>query len=180
MFHSNTERLIDYWRDRKCGRKAPLRAEIDPKDFADLVPQALILGRNAPGQFLVRLAGGLVGELHQRDLRRLDFLQLWSPRDRPGLATTLEAARRSAEPVVLIAEAAAADGPAARIEILLLPLRAARAPEDRLFGLYQPLTPKTILRGQPVGELKLLRVCASDESGLPSLRLAAVNGRRLG
>jgi hypothetical protein len=180
MFHSNTERLIDYWRERKIDRLSPLRASIEPGEFTDLLPQVFILGRKAAGEHLFRLAGGLLTDLHQRDLRQADFVRLWAPADRPRLSAAIETARREAEPVVAIAEARASHELSLRIEILLAPLRADGSAPDRFLGLYQPIVPLAALRAQPVAELGLIRLSDLDQAErFPPLRLAAVDGHQI-
>ena len=164
---------------RKVDRISPLRSAIDPSDFTDLLPQIFILGRAAPGQFLFRLAGGLVSDLHQRDLRRSDFLSIWALADRPRLAAALEAARRAAEPVVLTAEARTADGMTARIEILMAPLRADGIPQDRFLGLYQSLSPLVLLQGKAIVELSLIRFATAEDRAEPHLRLVVADGQRI-
>ena len=178
MFHSNTERLIEYWRARKVDRLSPPRAAIDPGDFTDLLPQVFILGRTAPAQYLFRLVGGLVADLHQRDLRRADFLSVWGKSDQPRLAAALEAGRRAGEPVVVMAEAQTDQGLTYRIEVLFAPLRADNLPPDRCLGLYQPIAPVSQLRGQRVEALGIVRFNTADHrESFPPLRLAAVDGR---
>lgn len=176
MLHSNTELLIDYWRARKRDRLSPARNAIDPCDITELLPQIFILGRSAGGQYGFRLSGGLVGDLHRRDLRATDFASLWAPSDRPRLIAAMEAGRRAAEPLVLTVEARA-QPTSIRLEMLLAPLAADSTPHDRFIGLYQPLSPLGALRGQAVAELGLIRFassCERDEQ--PRLRLAAVDG----
>jgi len=180
MFHSNTERLIDYWRARKLDRLSPARSAIDPCDITELLPQIFILGRRAAGEFRFRLAGGLVGDLHQEDLRAGDFADLWASGDRPRLTAAMEAARRAAEPLVLTTEARSDQGVTLRVEVLLAPLRAESQPFDRCLGLYQPLSPLAPLRGRPVIELGLIRFASSDHrEAMPQLRLAAIDGQRI-
>lgn len=179
MFHSNTERLIDYWRERKVDRLSPLRSAVDPSDFTELLGQVFILGRAAAGQYLFRLAGGLVTELHARDMRQADFLSVWAPTERPRLAAAMEAARRLAEPLVALTEARTANGvPAGRIEVLLAPLRAESGPPDRVLGLYQPVTPLGLGQDQEIAELGLIRFLSGEQrESFPRLKLAAVDGR---
>ena len=180
-FHSNTERLLDYWRERKVDGHGPPRASINPADLTGLLPQTFILGRSAPGEYLFRLIGGLPADLHRRDLRGVDFLSLWVTADRQRLGAAMEAARRTAEPLILVASARADQGAQVRLEILLTPLRAEQSPLDRCLGLYQPLTPLAHLRGQAVGELELTHFgSAKPERPFPNIRLAAVDGRRVG
>ncbi len=180
MFHSNTERLIDYWRARKVDRLCPARSAIDPADFTDLLPQVFILGRTEKGDYAFRLAGGLATDLHQRDLRGVDFLSLWANQDRARLAAAMEAGRRAGEPVIVVAGARTADGDLARIEFLLAPLRADGLIPDRCMGIYQPLSHLGALRGRPLGELELIRFGGSEhDERFPRLRLATVDGQRV-
>ena len=46
MFHPSTERLIDYWRDKKGEAALPRRTDVNPGDFLELLPQVFILGRD--------------------------------------------------------------------------------------------------------------------------------------
>ena len=178
MLHSNTERLIDYWRERKREGLSPLRSAIEPGELSGVLPQIFILGRTDPGRFIFRLAGGLVSDLHGRDLRQISILALWAEPDRPRLAAALEACRRSAEPVVVVAEARSSRG-AAPIEIAFAPLVAETAPVDRIIGLYQPLESIAPLQGYPA-ELRLRHIATAAERGAPpAIRLVAEGGRRI-
>lgn len=180
MFHSNTERLIDYWRERKLDRLSPARSAIDPCDITELLPQIFILGRRAPGEYRFRLAGGLVSDLHHTDLRGVDFADLWAPASRPRLTAAMEAARRAAEPLAITVEARTDQEASVRMEVVLAPLRADTAPLDRCLGLYQPMAPLAPLRGRPVIELGLIRFASSDQrEAPPRLRLAAIDGQRI-
>ncbi len=176
MLHSNTERLIDYWRERKLDAFSPPRSAIDPRDLTGLLTQVFILGRTAPGRFGFRLAGGLVSAVHGADLRQMDVLDLWTAEDRPRLAAALEAARRACEPAVVVAEARSRRA-TAQIEMIFAPLTAETAPLDRMIGIYQPLEVLNPLWEGPA-ELKLRHIAtAAERSAPPRLRLAAVDGR---
>ena len=176
MLHSNTERLIDYWRERKRGAFSPARGAIDPADLSGLLPQMFILGRTAPGRFAFRLAGGTVASVHGLDMRGLNAVDLWVGEDRPRLAAALEAARRGCEPVVTVAEARARRA-TIQIEMTFAPLLAEREPQDRIIGLYQPLEAIPPLWEGPA-ELSLRHIAsAAERSAPPQLRLAAIDGR---
>jgi len=180
MFHSNTERLIDYWRGLAGFGRVPARADVDPSAFADLAPQAFVLGRVGSGIYPVRLAGGFVAALHQRDLRRQNALSLFAQRDRLELQTALESARRRPEPLVATV-AVAAEGCAIDMEILFAPLAGADGGPDRFLGLYQPLTMVARLRGRPAElfGVRTLRGVGPANEETPRLRLAALDGRRI-
>jgi len=176
MLHSNTELLIDYWRERKRGGLSPLRNAIQPSDLSGLLPQVFILGRTGPGRWVFRLAGGLVADLHGRDLRQLNVLALWDEADRPRLATALEACRRTADPFVAVVEARSSRG-SSTVELSFAPLVAEASPFDRIIGLYQPLESLEPLHGHPA-DLRLRHIAtAAERASPPRLRLAALDGR---
>jgi hypothetical protein len=179
MFHSNTEQLIDYWRNR-CGRaELPARSAIDPRDIADILPQIFMLGRTGPGRYKVRLAGGFIADLYGRELRQEDFLQLWEDQARTPLQLALEAVRRHPEPIVAVAEARTAVR-SMRLEVLIAPLTGPSGQIDRLMGLFQPTTPLAALMGATIKRLHICGVTrTAGPDNFPRLRLAAVDGRQL-
>ncbi|HUO21654.1 MAG TPA: PAS domain-containing protein [Caulobacteraceae bacterium] len=185
MSHSNTQRLTDYWQSRRSAGLAPLRADVDPTDFADLLPQVFILGRLGAGRYRFRLSGGLVEALHgEHSLRDADFISLWREGDRIGLQTAMEAALRRGAALVVDAQGEAVNGQRADLEILLAPMSTSAGEVTRFLGLVQPVTSLWPLRDQPVGPLgvRLVRLAVEDEGAartLPRLKLAAMNGRRL-
>ena len=181
MFHSSTERLIGYWRARAADSRPPRRDAIDPADFADLWPQAFMLGRNGAGDYPVRLAGALLTELHRRDLRGRNGLTLFRRPDRWDLQAALETARRRPEPLVARVSILA-DGAALPMEVLFAPLAAAgSAGGERYLGLYQPLGRIPRLLGRQAVELAIdmLQGAGPGDAAPPRLRLAAVDGRRI-
>jgi hypothetical protein len=180
MFHSATQRLIDYWRSRSVDAAVPARASVSPADFAELMPQVFILGRTFTGVYPMRLAGGFVSDLHGRDLRRLNGLVLWTERDRSRLQTALEEARRRPEPIVALAEVVS-DAGAIGMEVLFAPLAGPNGEADRFLGLYQPLGLTARLQGRPALSLNiraLQRTGAANEY-VPRLRLATLDGRHV-
>lgn len=180
LFHSNTELLIDYWRNRAAGADMPARTSINPSDFADILPQVFVLGRVRSGVYPVRLAGGFVGDLHQRDLRQHNALALWSERDRSRLQTALEETRLKPEPLIATAEILTG-GPSIGMEVLFAPLSDANGEANRYLGLYQPLSMVARLEGRPALELSVrnLRRASVANTAAPRIRLATVDGRRI-
>jgi hypothetical protein len=181
MFHSNTELLIDYWRERKGTDRAPARARINPADFASVLPQVFIIGRLRPGQYGFRLVGGLVDDLHGGHLNTADPIKLWAPAYRASLQLALEAVLRQPEPLVIAAEARVHGGQTLKLEITLAPIAAPNGRIDRLIGLYQPTTPVATLLGQPVETLAIRNITSAGSAGavFPRLKLAAMNGRQI-
>lgn len=179
MVHPNTERLTEYWRARRGESALPRRADIDPMAFHTLLPQTFIVGRSSQGLFPFRLVGGLIADLHRADLRGQCLLQLWRPNDRWQLKSALELARRRPEPVVVNADVLADGVQPLGLEILFAPLAGPDGETDRFLGLYQPLAPVERLMGRSARVLALAAIARSDTEEAPSLRLAALDGRRI-
>lgn len=181
MFHSNTERLIDYWRTCRGENALPTRTAIDPGAFTDLLPQIFMLGREAPGRYRFRLSGGFVANLHGRELKGEQGLPLWAPADRPRVQSALELCRASADPIVINAQVMAPEMAPFAMEILAAPLASPEGDVDRFLGLYQPTG---ALEWLQEGVQRLLSVDNVLSTGSaselePTLRLAVINGRQL-
>jgi hypothetical protein len=182
MFHANTRRLIGDWQELKADRLAPARTDIQPADFREILTQLFILGGDGPAADTFRLAGGLLFDLHARELRGLSFLGLWPYPDRSAVAKALADARANGRPVILEASAWTAEGYEASLEIVLAPLADAHGAIDRVLGLYQPTSSLRGLLGRPVVDLTLHAVkgpAGAVEPRPSRLRLAAVDGERL-
>lgn len=178
MFHPSTERLIEYWRARKLGGRVPARASINPGEFADLAPQAFILGREGIGAYPVRLAGAFVTELHHRDLRGDNMLDLWAPESRAELRQGLETARATGEPLVIPADIHALEGATVGMEVLFMPLTTSGGEVNRFLGLYQPVAMVQRLQGRQADKLTIRRTEPAPVR--PALRLVVLEGRRVG
>lgn len=177
MFHSTTDRLIEYWRSRAIDGGAPTRDAVSPADFADIAPRVFMLGRTYSGAYPFRLAGEFVADLHGRDLRGLNVLALWDAHDRAMLKSALENARRRPEPIVASADAKNEAG-AVGVEVLFAPLQRLTGERDRFLGLYQPLGLTHTLMGAPVRSLALRSLHrAGGAAETPRLRLATLDGR---
>jgi hypothetical protein len=159
----------------------PRRSAIDPGHVLNLLPQLIMLGREAPGRYRFRLAGDFVAELHGSAMRGADFMALWRADDRISLQMALEAARRRAEPLVVTALASTPDGATMSLEIALAPLSGADGQPDRFFGLYQPTSPVVALKDSVVTSLAVQAIATPDsaEEAFPRLRLAAMHGSRV-
>lgn len=177
MFHSGTTRLIQYWAAIGGGR-SPYRADFDPAELSDLLPQLLVLER--ADTLRIRLAGELLRDLHGRPVKGEDFLELFAPPSRPLAQRSALQAVRNAAPVVLFVAGRTAEAREVSLEILLAPLLSAAGAPDRIVGLVQPTSPIGNLLGQPVREM-VVRMAA--DAGVPAQRprptLATVDGRRI-
>jgi hypothetical protein len=187
MFHSNTQRVIEDWNARRGDRAAPARADISPAAYRELLPQVFMLGSESLCEPF-RLVGGLLADLHARDLRGVDFFSLWMKCDRQAVHGALALARRDGTPVVLAASGWTAEGDEAQLEIVLAPLLGPTGEMDRVLGLYQPTTSLRRLMGQPLVALSLngARPAGRDvhipapTQARPRLRLVTLDGERVG
>ena len=191
-FHSNTNRVIEDWNARRGGRPIPSRADISPAAYRELLPQVFMLGSEDDASEPFRLAGGLLADLHARDLRGVCFYSLWMASDRLGVQDALAQARADGAPVVLAASGWTAEGDEAQIEIVLAPLTGPTGEMDRVLGLYQPTSSLRRLMGQPLvaltlnevksvdGQLQMAAVAMTAPRSRTHLRLVAVDGERIG
>jgi hypothetical protein len=180
MFHSNTTRMIDYWRSLRGADPAPPRANIDPVQFSDVITQTFMIGR-VRGAYPFRLAGSLLEDVHHRGLLGSDFMALWAMGDRPKIQAAIESALGRGEPLLAVALGRSREGFEARLEILLAPVMSPSGAVDRMLGLYQAISPLFRLQNQPIERLFLQDV-AFAASGLATptpLRIAAIDGRRI-
>lgn len=191
MFHPNTQRMIDDWTHRRGGRPAPLRADFSPATLGGLMPQLFMLdGETGEDDF--RLVGGLILDLHGRDLRGVAFRELWDRADMLKATAALSEVRATLRPVVVTARAHTAEGYETRLEIALAPLLGEDGSVERLLGLYQPTSSLARLLGKPVEALSFHVLQPADAAeplwAAPAaprrtvrtdLRVVAIDGRRV-
>src|SRR5687768_13653867 len=72
--HSSTRDLYGYWNMRRGTRAAPERADIDPTAIPRVLADTFLLGIDASGDYVYRLAGTRVCALFCRELRGEDFV----------------------------------------------------------------------------------------------------------
>ncbi len=177
MGHSNTELLIDYWRDKRGTRRFPARGDIDPSGFVHLAPSVFIVERRPLGDLRFRLAGEAVAELHGGPLGGASLLALWRADHRQHLAAALEATLRAGRPLVIEAAASGAEGEPVRLELLFAPLVGPSGLPDRFLGLCQPLSGRATPPLKPLAIVGLAGAPLNVPAAGP--RLAAVDGRRI-
>jgi hypothetical protein len=91
MFHGNTLKFVEWWRGlpRAGLWAAPARTAVEPADLAPVLPQIFILETGA-ARPTFRLAGGLICDLHGRELRDRPLAPLWDRVDQPRIVAALE------------------------------------------------------------------------------------------
>jgi hypothetical protein len=138
MKHPSIRELYDYWNERRGGRPAPERADIEPSAIRRVLADTFILAFEPRAGHPFRIAGTRVCALFGRELKGEAFLDLWSAssrRDMRELAFVV--ARESTGLVAGVAGASAAD-PALKLELLLLPLGFHGHTNARVLGALAP------------------------------------------
>src|SRR5262245_51420396 len=89
MQQPTIRQLYAYWDEIRNGRLAPRRFEIEPARIAALLPETFIAEGAGMLGIRFRLAGTKICEQFCRELRGVDFLNLWPAKDREALASLL-------------------------------------------------------------------------------------------
>jgi hypothetical protein len=122
MKHPLSQELYDYWNERRGGRAAPERADIDPGSIKRILGDSFVLSVEPGEDPQFRVAGTRICALFGRELRGEGFAGIWQH----------EHARQVRELVALVAEeeigilaGASTDAPGelrCGFEMLVLPL----------------------------------------------------------
>lgn len=177
MFRSNTERLLEYWRERRGELPVPRRTDIDVADFPSLAPHVFIAETALGGDVRFRFAGEAVAALRGAPLQGASLISLWAAEHRGRLSRLLARALAETEPLVVLACAPTEGDAPGRFEWLFAPLTGPGGAQDRFLGLCQ-----AALTGAatPIGPLAIVAVNGfADEARRANLRLAALDGRRI-
>ncbi|MDC7677760.1 PAS domain-containing protein [Asticcacaulis machinosus] len=194
MSHSSTVSFLSYWRALQQGaaqnsplrietpelsQLAPLRADFDPVQLKDLMPQMMMIATSG-NDYRFRLTGGFLVALHGAGLKTTSFTKLFAPAHEEQLKVALNLATHRQQPLILTASAATSRNETVRFDIALAPLRNASGDVDRMVGLYQPQGPIPFLRRATVTTMTLHSVRLYDPERLPReshLRLVSVRGQ---
>ena len=155
MKHSSIRDLYGYWNQRRGARMAPERGDIDPTAIPRVLADTFLLGDDASGEFMFRLAGTRVCALFCRELKGEDFVALFGRAAGEQVEHLLSIV--CDETVATVAGVAAhlGDGTSADLEMLLLPLRHRGRTDSRVLGVLAPVTPPYWLGAVPVASLAL-------------------------
>lgn len=155
MRQSATRALHSYWSDLRGERAAPERADVDPAALRGVLPDTFMLEVDAARSFPVILAGSRCNAIFGSSLRARNFVDLFDPADRYQIAAVCSSVCDDAAPVVAGLKAAAANGPALDLEMLLLPLRHRGKTHSRIIGSFSPAGFPDWLGLVPVATLSL-------------------------
>jgi hypothetical protein len=185
MKHATSRMLFSYWDGLRGERAAPERSQVEPGKIRHILADTFILGIEADGQATFRLAGTRVCALFGRDLKGVNFADLW-PADRRAEADQLVDLVANDTVGTLAGITGETEfGSVISLELLLLPLRHCGAPNRRALGALSPGAVPSWLGLTPVHllEMRSLRVVGNSRPLRPGIGdigpLAAAKRHRL-
>ncbi|MCB1437982.1 MAG: PAS domain-containing protein [Rhodobiaceae bacterium] len=175
MKHRTTRSLYEYWRNRRQGRPAPSRADIEPSDIHGLLSDTFVLecDISQPAQF--RLAGTRICVLFNRELRGADFTGLWRQQSRETVASALDTIRRQKQCCVLGWRGHTARANHVSGELVLLPLTMGGPQITRMLGAMVTYDLPFWLGSEPIVdvELRSIRIFGPDDFETPVFKSSA-------
>jgi hypothetical protein len=136
MKHPSNRELFEYWNKRRGARLAPQRAEIEPAAIRPVLADTFILGCDGSAAHQFRIAGTRVCALFGRELKGVDFLDLWAPASRIEIDELLAVVAN--ETVGVVARACGTVADVVELELLLLPLSHGGRGDARVLGALAP------------------------------------------
>jgi hypothetical protein len=155
MKHAASRELYAYWDERRGTRPAPERAEIEPGAIRQTLSDAFILALDTGSGHPFRLAGTRVCALFGRELKGESFIGLWAAASQPAVSGLLSILDQEHVGTVAGVTTQNGKGEPLELELLLLPLGAARPSLARTIGVLAPLKIPPWLGSSPLGALTL-------------------------
>jgi hypothetical protein len=156
MKHAASRELYAYWEERRGGRPAPERADIEPGKIRQALSDTFILElADATHGHSFRLAGTRVCALFGRELKGEPFVNLWATASRQAISDLLTISSEESVGTVAGVTAENVLGDPLDLELLLLPLGTRRPTLSRTIGILAPLNPPAWLGATALGALTL-------------------------
>ena len=180
MKHPSTRALHAYWNEKRAGRPAPDRADIDPAAIRHALGDTFMLAADFVDVLRFRLAGTRVCALFCREIKGEAFDALWTEESRSKIEALMSIIDGETLGVVAGVTGRTADGSELDLEILLLPLAHVGHARIRAVGVLTPVVPPYWLGEKPLVELELgtLRHIGSEVETLGAPHFAARAGAR--
>ena len=139
MRQKSTRTLFEYWNTVRGDRLAPGRYEIEPARIGPILSESMIIERPDDQTCRFRLAGTRICDHFGRELRGVDFLDLWDAEDAATLSTALAAMAEKGSISLSTFEASQSEShKVAGFEMMLLPLTHLEGTIDRFLGIITP------------------------------------------
>jgi len=139
MKHPSSRAFFSYWDDKRGGRRAPERSEIEPGPVRELLGDVFVLSYDKRSRFPVRVAGTRVCALLARDLKGCAFPALFDAASRGEIEDIITIAAEDLLAAVAGITATSDAGAPVHLELLLLPFSTRAHTPISLTGLLAPL-----------------------------------------
>lgn len=141
MRHKNSLQLFDYWNEKRAGRPAPCRTDIEPADIRTLLPGIFICELSDQQALAFRLAGTALCAMFGQELKGADLGGLWLTDGQRNARRTGAAVLRGATPAILSLDGLSHGGRVIQAEMVLLPVTGPSGARDRLIGIVSVFEP---------------------------------------
>jgi hypothetical protein len=157
MKHASNRELFDYWNERRGGRLAPERADIEPSAIRHVLGDTFVLEANGIQNHLFRIAGTRLCALFGRELKSESFINLWQRAGQTAIRELIAVVMEEKVGIVASATGATSDDMLApvQLELLLLPLAYQSRGEARIMGALLPMATPYWLGAKAIGPLTL-------------------------
>jgi hypothetical protein len=169
--HPSCHYLYNYWNRLRAGSVAARRGDIEPAAIRPVLGDAFILEVLENDNFRFRLAGTRICSIYCREMKGLNFVDLWSKDDRRAITDVMTAVAKRGVVVSLGFNGHSDRGQTLGFEVLILPLRHVGPAFDRILGVIGALERPYWLGVHPVvrQELTSLRLLTPEEDLAPAL-----------
>jgi len=155
MKHPSSRALFDYWNKRRGSRLAPERDDIEPGAIRHVLADAFFLTCDTRGGHPFRLAGTRLCALFGQELRDRPFQTLWNGLDAPQMGDLIGTITTETVGLVAGVTAHTAEGDAADLELLLLPLYERGGSDLQILGTMAPMAVPYWLGARATADLSL-------------------------
>jgi hypothetical protein len=163
--HPSCHYLYNYWNRLRAGAVAARRGDIEPAAIRPVLGDAFILEVLDNDTFRFRLAGTRICSIYCREMKGLNFVDLWGKDDRRAITDVMTAVAKRGVVVSLGLNGHSDRGQTLGFEVLILPLRHVGPAFDRIIGAFGAIERPYWLGVHPVvrQDLTSLRLLTPDE-----------------
>lgn len=170
--------LLGYWERLRAGRVAPLRSELDPREFAEALDHTFILELTQLGDVRFRLSGMFLNTLMGMDLRGMPARSMIALDSRDDFDRIVGDMLSEPKIVELRLSGPASHAGQATARMLLLPMVNDEGELTRVLGC---MTMQGARSDPPmrlsVHDVATTRIVGAEESAVPEMRLPGLAER---
>jgi len=169
--HPSCRYLYNYWNRLRAGAVAARRGDIEPAEIRPVLGDSFILEVLDDDTYRFRLAGTRICSIYCREMKGMNFLDLWSKDDRRAIGDVMTAVAKKGVVVSVGFRGHSDRGQTLAFEVLILPLRHIGPTFDRILGALGAIERPYWLGVHPVvrQEMTSLRLITPEDGDAPVL-----------